>query len=171
MIANIKMADNPNEMSKFDEVLDFFKDLVEESGFRLHTAGTLFGGNALREMLANPRYWIHGSSTRDRRLADSSSRLRIRPVQGVNASRSHSTMPGPFWPPSIPITSNRALCEANAGRVARNISAVRTSLSCFARSTVTAALDNAPCDRKRTSTNTRQSSSSITRSISPWRQR
>ncbi|CAB4121464.1 LGT_TIGR03299, phage/plasmid-like protein TIGR03299 [uncultured Caudovirales phage] len=29
------------------EVLDFFKDLVEESGFRLHTAGTLFGGKRL----------------------------------------------------------------------------------------------------------------------------
>lgn len=29
------------------EVLDFFKDLVEESGFKLHTAGTLFGGKRL----------------------------------------------------------------------------------------------------------------------------
>jgi len=29
------------------EVLDFFKDLVDESGFRLHTAGTLFGGKRL----------------------------------------------------------------------------------------------------------------------------
>lgn len=29
------------------EVLDFFKDLVEESGFRLHTAGTLFGGKRM----------------------------------------------------------------------------------------------------------------------------
>ena len=26
------------------DVLEFFRDLVEESGFRLHTAGTLFGG-------------------------------------------------------------------------------------------------------------------------------
>lgn len=29
------------------EVLEFFRDLVEESGFRLHTAGTLFGGKRL----------------------------------------------------------------------------------------------------------------------------
>ena len=28
-------------------VLEFFRDLVEESGFRLHTAGTLFGGKRL----------------------------------------------------------------------------------------------------------------------------
>lgn len=30
-----------------NEVLEFFRDLVEESGFRLHTAGTLFGGKRL----------------------------------------------------------------------------------------------------------------------------
>jgi phage/plasmid-like protein (TIGR03299 family) len=29
------------------EVLEFFRDLVEQSGFRLHTAGTLFGGKRL----------------------------------------------------------------------------------------------------------------------------
>ena len=29
------------------EVLEFFRNLVEESGFRLHTAGTLFGGKRL----------------------------------------------------------------------------------------------------------------------------
>lgn len=29
------------------DVLEFFRDLVEESGFRLHTAGTLFGGKRL----------------------------------------------------------------------------------------------------------------------------
>lgn len=29
------------------EVLEFFSDLVEESGFRLHTAGTLFGGRRM----------------------------------------------------------------------------------------------------------------------------
>jgi phage/plasmid-like protein (TIGR03299 family) len=29
------------------EVLEFFRDLVEQNGFRLHTAGTLFGGKRL----------------------------------------------------------------------------------------------------------------------------
>lgn len=29
------------------DVLEFFRDLVEQSGFRLHTAGTLFGGKRL----------------------------------------------------------------------------------------------------------------------------
>lgn len=29
------------------EVLEFFRDLVDEAGFRLHTAGTLFGGKRL----------------------------------------------------------------------------------------------------------------------------
>lgn len=29
------------------EVLEFFRDLVEENGFRLHTAGTLFGGRRM----------------------------------------------------------------------------------------------------------------------------
>lgn len=38
------------------EVLDFFKDLVEESGFRLHTAGTLFGGKRLWALAETGRF-------------------------------------------------------------------------------------------------------------------
>lgn len=38
------------------EVLEFFRDLVEESGFRLHTAGSLFGGRRLWALAETGRY-------------------------------------------------------------------------------------------------------------------
>jgi phage/plasmid-like protein (TIGR03299 family) len=38
------------------EVLEFFRDLVEESGFRLHTAGTLFGGRRLWALAETGRF-------------------------------------------------------------------------------------------------------------------
>lgn len=38
------------------EVLDFFKDLVEEAGFKLHTAGTLFGGKRLWALAETGRF-------------------------------------------------------------------------------------------------------------------
>jgi phage/plasmid-like protein (TIGR03299 family) len=44
------------------EVLDFFKDLVEESGFRLHTAGTLFGGKRLWALAETGKF---GEVTKD----------------------------------------------------------------------------------------------------------
>jgi len=44
------------------EVLDFFKDLVEESGFKLHTAGTLFGGKRLWALAETGKF---GEITKD----------------------------------------------------------------------------------------------------------
>ena len=38
------------------EVLEFFDDLVKESGFRLHTAGTLFGGKRMWALAETGRY-------------------------------------------------------------------------------------------------------------------
>lgn len=38
------------------DVLEFFRDLVEESGFRLHTAGTLFGGRRLWALAETGRF-------------------------------------------------------------------------------------------------------------------
>ena len=38
------------------DVLEFFRDLVEESGFRLHTAGTLFGGKRLWALAETGRF-------------------------------------------------------------------------------------------------------------------
>ncbi len=38
------------------EVLSFFDDLVKESGFRLHTAGTLFGGKRMWALAETGRY-------------------------------------------------------------------------------------------------------------------
>lgn len=39
-----------------NEVLEFFSDLVTESGFRLHTAGTLFGGKRLWALAETGKY-------------------------------------------------------------------------------------------------------------------
>lgn len=39
-----------------EQVLEFFRDLVEESGFRLHTAGTLFGGKRLWALAETGRF-------------------------------------------------------------------------------------------------------------------
>lgn len=44
------------------EVLDFFKDLVEESGFKLHTAGTLFSGKRLWALAETGKF---GEITKD----------------------------------------------------------------------------------------------------------
>lgn len=38
------------------EVLEFFRDLVAESGFRLHTAGTMFGGKRLWALAETGRF-------------------------------------------------------------------------------------------------------------------
>lgn len=38
------------------EVLEFFSDLVQESGFRLHTAGTLFGGRRMWALAETGRF-------------------------------------------------------------------------------------------------------------------
>lgn len=45
-----------------DQVLEFFRDLVEQSGFRLHTAGTLFGGKRLWALAETGRF---GEVTKD----------------------------------------------------------------------------------------------------------
>ena len=38
------------------EVLEFFRDLVEENGFKLHTAGTLFGGRRMWALAETGKY-------------------------------------------------------------------------------------------------------------------
>jgi phage/plasmid-like protein (TIGR03299 family) len=42
--APLSVVSNRYKAVQPHDVLNFFKDLVEENGFRLHTAGTLFGG-------------------------------------------------------------------------------------------------------------------------------
>jgi len=44
------------------QVLDFFHDLVEQNGFKLHTAGTLFGGKRLWALAETGKY---GEVTKD----------------------------------------------------------------------------------------------------------
>jgi len=54
--APLSVVSNRYKTVQPHDVLEFFRDLVEESGFRLHTAGTLFGGRRLWALAETGRF-------------------------------------------------------------------------------------------------------------------